>query len=61
MTCKKCGEKRKLLRTGYCESCNEEFCDELAGRIIQAERGYGMSMHHINKNKIKFIKTFKKE
>ena len=33
MTCKKCGKKRKLLKTGYCELCNEEFCDELAGRI----------------------------
>jgi len=30
--CKKCGKKRKLLKTGYCELCNEEFCDELAGR-----------------------------
>ena len=39
----------------------KEMSDKFIGHIIQGERGYGMSMCHINKNKIKFIKTFKKE
>ena len=33
LKCKRCGEKRNLLTTGYCEICNDEFCDELAGRV----------------------------
>jgi len=32
MKCKICGKERKLLYTNICEICNEELCDELAGR-----------------------------
>ena len=33
--CKKCGAVGVIvLSSGICENCNEELCDELAGRKI---------------------------
>lgn len=33
MECKRCGATGVcVLSTGICESCNDELCDELAGR-----------------------------
>lgn len=38
--CKKCGKKSNLLKTGYCELCNERFCDELANRTLIRDKAW---------------------